>query len=48
MSLSNYFPLQLTDMEFTSGAGWDDLTLRLSDFAMQCNKLWKVTAVVYG
>ena len=38
----DYFPLQLTDMEFIFGAGWDDLTLRFSDFAMQCNKLRKV------
>ena len=38
----DYFPLQLTDMEFIFGAGWDDLTLRFSDFAMQCNKRRKV------
>jgi hypothetical protein len=44
----DYFPLQLTDMEFISGAGWDDLTLRLSDFVVQCKKLWMVTSVVYG
>ena len=34
---SDYFPLQLTDMEFIFGVGWDDLTLRFSDFAMQFN-----------